>query len=69
MQMENLGLPPWQPLPCRVHVASGLKETDPQRGYRSAALLRQRMERLGISKWHPDPARECERVDADARRR
>jgi hypothetical protein len=66
-QCERLGLPPWQPPPCRVHVASALKIEDPVRGYRAAALLRQRMERCGVSKWHPDPARECDRVEAEVK--
>ena len=70
MQMENLRLPPWQPPPCNIgnnNMASALNEQDPQRGYRSAALLRQRMQRCNVSRWHPDPARECERVEAEQR--
>ena len=68
MQMENLRLPPWQPAPCGIgpgNMDFALKETDPQRGYRAAALLRQRMERCGVSRWHPDPARACEAAEAE----
>jgi hypothetical protein len=70
MQVANLHLPPWQPAPCDIgprNMASALAETDEQRGYRAAALLRQRMERCGVSQWHPDPARECDRIEAEQR--
>ena len=63
-QGRALNLPPWQPAPCRVgNMAAAL--ADEQRGYRAAALLRQRMERCGVSRWHPDPVRECERVETE----
>jgi hypothetical protein len=29
------------------------------------AELALRMRRCGVSRWHPDPARECERVEAE----
>jgi hypothetical protein len=45
-------------------MASALAEQDPQRGYRAAAQLWQRMQRCGVSRWHLDPVRECERVEA-----
>jgi hypothetical protein len=67
MQVENLRLPPWQPAPCGIgenNMASALAEQDPQRGYRAAAQLWQRMQRCGVSRWHLDPVRECERVEA-----
>jgi hypothetical protein len=35
-----------------------------QRGYRAAALLRRRMERCGVSRWHPDPIAACEAAEA-----
>ena len=69
MQMESLHLPPWQPPPCRVHVASALNETDPQRGYRAVDVLRQRMAAAGVSKWAPNPVAACEAVEAEQRRR
>jgi hypothetical protein len=58
MQVENLHLSPWQPAPCNVHVPSALVATDdePRRGQRAAAMLRLRMDRLGVSKYEPDPA-------------
>jgi len=33
-------------------------------GRRESAELLLRMKRLGISVWHPDPIKECERVEA-----
>ena len=33
------------------------RDTDPTRGDYAAALLLIRMQRLGISRWHPDPER------------
>ena len=67
-QSRSLNLPPWQPSPCFVgDVAAALDNTDQQSGYRAAALLRQRMERCGVSRWHPDPARECDRIEAEQR--
>ena len=44
---------PWQPAPCNI--ASALDESDPQRSYRAAALLLQRMLAAGVSRWHPNP--------------
>jgi len=67
-QSRSLRLPPWQPSPCFVgDMAAALANTDEQSGYRAAALLRQRMERCGVSRWHPDPARECDRIEAEQR--
>ena len=43
---------------------AALADQDEVRGYRAAALLRQQMQRLGVSRWHPDPAGECERVES-----
>jgi hypothetical protein len=66
MQMENLRLPPWQRRLARSapgNMASVLADPDSQRGYRSAALLRQRMERCGVSRWHPNPVAACEAAE------
>jgi hypothetical protein len=66
-QARSLNLPPWQPAPCNVgNMEAALADQDEVRGYRAAALLRQRMQRLGVSRWHPDPARECHRVEASS---
>jgi len=47
-------------------MASALADPDEQRGWRSAALLRQRMERCGVSKYHPDPVAACEAAERAA---
>jgi hypothetical protein len=68
-QSRALRLPPWQPSPCNVgNIASALNDPDEQSGYRAAALLRQRMERAGVSKWHPNPVAACEAAEAEQRR-
>jgi hypothetical protein len=67
----NLHLPPWQPPPCNIdphNMASALAESDPQRGYRAAALLRQRMLRCGVSGWAADPVAACETAEAKSQR-
>jgi hypothetical protein len=67
-QSRALDLPPWQPPPCNIgNMASALTDTDEQRGYRAAALLRQRMARCGVSRWHPDPVAACEAAEAEAK--
>jgi hypothetical protein len=38
---------------------------DEQRGYRAAALLLQRMERCGVSRWHPDPLAAIAKAEQD----
>ena len=66
-QSRALYLPPWQPPPCDIgNMADALADTDEQRGYRAAALLRQRMERCGVSRWHPNPVAACEAAEAEA---
>jgi hypothetical protein len=63
-----LDLPPWQPSPCFVgDMAAALNNTDELSGYRAAALLRQRMERCGVSRWHPNPVGACESAEAEQR--
>jgi predicted acylesterase/phospholipase RssA len=67
-QSRSLRLPPWQPSPCFVgDMAAALANTDEQSGYRAAALLRQRMERCGVSRWHPNPVAACEAAEAEQR--
>jgi hypothetical protein len=64
-QDRALHLPPWQPPPCNIgNMAAALDDPDEQRGYRTAALLRQRIERCGVSRWHPDPIAACEAAEA-----
>jgi hypothetical protein len=50
-------------------MAAALNDPDEQRGYRAAALLRQRMERCGVSRWHPNPIAACEAAEAKQRRK
>jgi len=64
-QSRSLRLPPWQPAPCNVgNIEVALADTDEVSGYRAAALLCQRMQRCGVSRWHPDPVAACEAAEA-----
>jgi hypothetical protein len=36
---------------------------------REGAELAMRMLRCNVSRWHPDPARECDRVEAEQRQK
>jgi hypothetical protein len=68
-QSRALHLPPWQRPPCNLHdteIEAALAIHDEQRGYRAAALLRQRMERCGVSRWHPDPLRAVAEAEKKA---
>jgi len=38
-----------------------------QRNPGEGAELALRMQRCGVSRWHPDPARECDRIEAEQR--
>ncbi len=68
-QVRNLGLPPWQPAPCKIDdIAAALKVQDPQRGYRAAAMLLQRMLRNNLSRFEPDPVAAFEVAEAEQRR-
>jgi hypothetical protein len=56
-QIDSLGLMPWQDPPCVINLAHALEQPfGDQRGEREAGELLARMQRLGISKYHPDPA-------------
>ena len=64
-QSRSLRLPPWQPAPCNIgNIEAALADTDEVSGYRAAALLCQRMQRCGVSRWHPDPVAACEAAEA-----
>jgi len=67
-QSRALRLPPWQIPPCHIgNIATALADTDERSGYRAGALLRLRMERCGVSKWHPNPVAACEVAEAEQR--
>ena len=64
-QIEALGLMPWQS-PPRFATMSALDQPYGDAGAkRELAELALRMQRQGVSRWHPDPARECERIEAE----
>jgi hypothetical protein len=64
-QCDSLGLMPWQLPPSHAGNRSMLNEPPGNAsGRRESAELLLRMKRLGISVWHPDPIKECERVEA-----
>ena len=61
-QERALHLPPWQVAPCNLYQDD--LEGDPRRGGDAALALLQRMQRCGVSKWHPDPVGACEAAEA-----
>jgi hypothetical protein len=68
-QSEALGLEPWQFPPAHADLKALDETYGDASARRETAELAMRMRRLGISRWHPDPARECERIEAEQRRR
>jgi hypothetical protein len=55
--MDGPGAAQHSPPPCDIgSIDAALAATDdePRRGYHAAALLQQRMQRCGVSRWHPD---------------
>jgi hypothetical protein len=69
-QMEALDLMPWQLPPCYADMSASVLSQpygDPG-ARRESAELALRMQRLGVSRWHPDPARECDRIEAEVKR-
>jgi len=68
-QMIALDLAPWQLPPCYADMSTNALNQpygDPG-ARRESAELALRMQRCGVSRWHPDPARECDRVEAEQR--
>jgi hypothetical protein len=63
-QVDALRLKPWQPPPCRVEVGwtdgDGLGALG---GVQMASELLERMLRLKISRWHPDPVAAIEAAE------
>lgn len=56
-QTESLCLMPWQVAPCDL-TADDL-DRDHRRGGHAALALLERMERCGVSQFHPDPVAAC----------
>jgi hypothetical protein len=68
-QIVALDLMPWQLPPCYADMSASVLSRpygDPG-ARRESAELALRMRRCGVSRWHPDPARECDRVEAQQR--
>jgi len=58
---------PWMSPPC-YPTLSALNEPYGDVGAkREIAELAMQMSRLGVSRWHPDPAGECDRIEAEQR--
>ncbi len=72
MQFQSLRSKPWLALPCHLNntdvertLAAGDNGGD-LRGEYAAAVLARRMQRYGISRWHPDPAQALREAEKDA---
>jgi hypothetical protein len=66
-QIESLALMPWQNPPCYADMSALDQPYGDARAAREGAELALRMQRCGVSRWHPDPARECDRIEAEQR--
>jgi hypothetical protein len=69
MQGRSLHLPPWATVPCYLldDVDAALARGDDGiRGNYNAAVLLKRMQRHGISRWHPDPIAALREAEKDA---
>ncbi|OSI64964.1 hypothetical protein BSZ22_32490 [Bradyrhizobium canariense] len=54
---------PWMSPPCYPNMSALDQPYGDPGAKREGAELALRMRRCGVSRWHPDPARECERVE------
>jgi hypothetical protein len=68
-QIESLQLLPWQSPPCYADMSALDQPFGDPRAAREGAELALRMRRLNVSRWHPNPAHECDRIEAEATRR
>jgi hypothetical protein len=66
-QIESLGLMPWQNPPCYADTSALDQPYGDPRAAREGAELALRMRRCGVSRWEPNPVRECERIEAEQR--
>lgn len=66
-QIKALGLMPWQTPPCFADMTALKQPLGDPRAARESADLALRLDRCGVSRWHPDPANECDRVEAAQR--
>ena len=57
-QIEALRLRPWELPPCLGHLDNGSGRDE------QAWRLLKRMEKAGISRWHPDPLAACQQAEA-----
>jgi hypothetical protein len=64
-QIEALGLMPWQSPPCYADMSALDQPYGDPRAAREGAVLALRMQRCGVSRWHPDPGCECDRVETE----
>ena len=59
---QKLALRPWEIVPCEL--IDRYLDGDPLRGGDAAAKLRDRMAKLGISRWHPSPIEAIAEAEA-----
>lgn len=63
-QIEALGLMPWQSLRCYPTLSALDQPYGDPGAKREGAELALRMQRCGVSRWHPDPVAACEATEA-----
>jgi hypothetical protein len=68
MQARSLDLPPWQPRPYSINIATALREPfNAPHGRREGAELLKKLLALGLSRYEPDPMAAIARVEAGQR--
>jgi hypothetical protein len=67
-QIEALGLMPWQSPPCYPTMGALDQPYGDAGAKRELAELALRMQRCGLSRWHPNPVAACEAAEAEQRR-
>ncbi|AWO94481.2 MULTISPECIES: hypothetical protein [Bradyrhizobium] len=63
-RIEALGLMKWQSLRCYPTLSALDQPYGDPGAKREGAELALRMQRCGVSRWHPDPVAACEATEA-----
>ena len=64
-QIESLQLMPWMSPPCYADMRALEEPYGDVGAKRESAELALRMQRCGVSRWHPDPVAACEVAEAE----
>lgn len=65
VQIDSLGLLPWQHPPCRASLADLDQPYDDPSGRRESAEVLKRLFDAGLSRYEPSPLQALQRVEAE----